>query len=154
MANQRLAHDDIDIDSHFLDITPLHDGGEGAVVEHPSIISIEGLGQNPFGTFRSPLSNEIWLRDYLPHNTRRCRILLYGYDSKVPRSRSDQSIQEIASTCKNRVANFRQLTKASSTHFCGGDPNTDCSLIDSKEAQYMNWAIIGRPNGPRGIIHT
>ncbi|KAK8076839.1 hypothetical protein PG996_003009 [Apiospora saccharicola] len=33
MANQRLAHDDIDIDSHFLDITPLHDGGEGAVVE-------------------------------------------------------------------------------------------------------------------------
>ncbi|KAK8133347.1 hypothetical protein PG984_005359 [Apiospora sp. TS-2023a] len=40
---------------------------------HPSIIAIEGLGANPFGTFRSLLSNEIWLRDYLPHNTRQTR---------------------------------------------------------------------------------
>ncbi|OTA54878.1 hypothetical protein K449DRAFT_190401 [Hypoxylon sp. EC38] len=53
----------------------------------------------------------MWLRDYLPDNFQYCRILLYGYDSKVPGSRSDQSIREIAGTCKNVILDFRKLTK-------------------------------------------
>ncbi|RYP03342.1 hypothetical protein DL765_010533 [Monosporascus sp. GIB2] len=40
------------------------------------------------------------------------RVLLYGYDSKVPGSKSSQTIEEIATTCKNFITNFRKLTKA------------------------------------------
>lgn len=53
----------------------------------------------------------MWLRDFLPQSFPSCRILLYGYDSKVPNSMSNQSVPEIASTCKNFVTNFRSLTK-------------------------------------------
>lgn len=76
-----------------------------------SIIAIEGLGTNPFGTFRSPEGDGMWLRDFLPDVFPDSRILLYGYDSKVPGSKSSQSVPEIAGTCKNFVMNFRELTE-------------------------------------------
>ncbi|KAI2473479.1 hypothetical protein F4781DRAFT_419537 [Annulohypoxylon bovei var. microspora] len=53
----------------------------------------------------------MWLRDYLPGNFQSCRVLLYGYDSKVLVSKSNQSVQEIASMCKNVLLGFRKLTE-------------------------------------------
>ncbi|KAI0900539.1 hypothetical protein F4806DRAFT_159869 [Annulohypoxylon nitens] len=95
-------------DTEFLWTTPLYDAGERAAFD---IIAIEGLGTNPFGTFRSPQSDDMWLRDYLPEKFKSCRILLYGYDSKVADSKTNQSVQEIAATCKNDLLEFRELTK-------------------------------------------
>ncbi|KAI1461195.1 hypothetical protein F4805DRAFT_316356 [Annulohypoxylon moriforme] len=99
---------DLQYDSSFLGVTPLYDAGDEAMFD---VIAIEGLGTNPFGTFRGPQGDEMWLRDYLPERFKSCRILLYGYDSKVPGSKSNQSVQEIAGTCKTDILMFRELTE-------------------------------------------
>ncbi|KAI0469768.1 hypothetical protein GGR56DRAFT_668423 [Xylariaceae sp. FL0804] len=56
----------------------------------------------------------MWLRDFLPRNFPDCRVLLYGYDSKVSGSKTDQRVEEIAGTCKNVLINFRKLTETES----------------------------------------
>ncbi|KAI1388244.1 uncharacterized protein F4822DRAFT_239765 [Hypoxylon trugodes] len=76
-------------DTNFFGLSPLHDAGDDAIVD---IIAIEGLGTNPFSTFRAPQGDEMWLRDYLKDNFQSSRVLLYGYDSKVLSSRTDQNI--------------------------------------------------------------
>lgn len=64
----------------------------------------------------------MWLRDFLPHDFPNSRVLLYGYDSKVPGSKSSQSVPEIAGTCKNFIMNFREITEVPYTpprrHYC------------------------------------
>lgn len=81
-----------------------------------SIIAVEGLGTNAFGTFRAPQGDEMWLRDYLKEPIPRSRVMLYGYDSSVidkhtERSGlSSQTIFHIATTCRRSIDNFRNLT--------------------------------------------
>ncbi|ETS79227.1 hypothetical protein PFICI_09080 [Pestalotiopsis fici W106-1] len=104
----QVVNNNFEFDRSFLGLTPLYDSGESATLD---IIAIEGLGTNAFGTFRAPQGDLMWLRDFLPQSFPSCRILLYGYDSKVPDSMSNQSVPEIASTCKSFVTNFRRMTK-------------------------------------------
>lgn len=81
-----------------------------------SIIALEGLGTNAFGTFRAPQGDEMWLRDYVKEIIPRSRVLLYGYESSVidkhtKRSGlSSQNISQIATNCRQSIVTFRELT--------------------------------------------
>lgn len=79
----------------------------------PSIIIVPGLGTHQFGTFRALEGEKMWLRDFLPGDIMEgcSRILLYGYDSVVNDSTTNQNIYDIASTCLNTLHNFRHSTK-------------------------------------------
>ncbi|KAI9766643.1 MAG: hypothetical protein M1839_004798 [Geoglossum umbratile] len=61
-----------------------------------SIIAVTGLAGHAFGSWVSRNEPSMWLRDFLPESIAKARILSYGYDTKLPGSRSTTSILELS----------------------------------------------------------
>jgi hypothetical protein len=61
-----------------------------------SIIAIPGLASNGFRTWKKPGSNFMWLRDDLPERLLGCRVIIYGYDSKLQNSQSFQDMPALS----------------------------------------------------------
>ncbi|SPO06920.1 uncharacterized protein DNG_09614 [Cephalotrichum gorgonifer] len=76
----------------FNGITPLYACPSSANVD---IIAVPGLGSHPIASWKSPTRNNVWLRDFLPKDLPNIRVLLYGYDTKLPGSLSKQSIEDL-----------------------------------------------------------
>ncbi|KAK3363888.1 hypothetical protein B0T25DRAFT_528662 [Lasiosphaeria hispida] len=71
----------MEVDAHFLGPTPLYEPAPGVPIK-ADIIAIHGLNGHPCGSWLSKTENPtMWLHEYLPLDTPRCRILLYGYKS-------------------------------------------------------------------------
>ncbi|KAK2017089.1 hypothetical protein LZ32DRAFT_577078, partial [Colletotrichum eremochloae] len=88
----------------FDGITPLYEDTNGASVD---IIAVPGLGSHPLGSWKSPYSDDVWLRDFLPKDVPNIRVLIYGYDTTLPGSLSNQSIEDLGGILVERVVAFR-----------------------------------------------
>ncbi|KAI6623869.1 hypothetical protein MCOR14_009446 [Pyricularia oryzae] len=88
----------------FEGITPLYDGKDDADVD---VIAVPGLGSHALGSWKSPNSDDVWLRDFLPEDVPNIRVLLYGYDTTLVNSRSKQSIEGLGVTFLEQVIAFR-----------------------------------------------
>jgi hypothetical protein len=49
----------------------------------PSVIAVTGLAGHAYGSWRSRENHKMWLKDFLPHDVEKIRILSYGYDSNL-----------------------------------------------------------------------
>lgn len=58
-----------------------------------SVIVLPSLGSYPIGSWNSPRSNDVWLRDYLPEDVPNIRVLLYGYDTSSLNNESKASVE-------------------------------------------------------------
>ncbi|KAB8532562.1 hypothetical protein FH972_025507 [Carpinus fangiana] len=86
---------DIIIDSHFRDFTPLND--VSADDHKADCIAISGLGSHPLGSWKCKTQDDyLWLRDQLPLDVPGARAVLYGYDTQLIESSSFQDIQDLA----------------------------------------------------------
>lgn len=77
-----------------------------------SIIAISGLGGHAFGSFKERGGEHMWLRDALPYdlngNISRigvARVMVYGYDSSLPLSKSFQGLDDLARSLYNSLKN-------------------------------------------------
>ncbi|ORX97677.1 hypothetical protein BCR34DRAFT_607182 [Clohesyomyces aquaticus] len=67
-------------DRNFWGLTPLYcPDGELSV----DIIAVTGLDGNAYGSWASRKVNAIWLRDFLPKDLPKCRVLTFGYNTKL-----------------------------------------------------------------------
>ncbi|KAL7910421.1 ankyrin repeat-containing domain protein [Trichoderma velutinum] len=68
------------------------------------IIAISGLGGHAFGSFKERGGEHMWLRDSLPYDITGesgehiARIMVYGYESSLPKSDSFQNIEDLGTT--------------------------------------------------------
>lgn len=46
-------------------------------------MALSGLGGHALGSWRSPTSWQVWLRDFLPIDMKDVRVLTYGYDTNI-----------------------------------------------------------------------
>lgn len=83
------------------------------LITYHSIVAVPGLGTKAEMTFRSKTRNDIWLRDYLPRYIEEARVLLYGYNSQVPNSRSTATYGEMASVLLKSLCRIRYETNVS-----------------------------------------
>ncbi|KAI6623871.1 hypothetical protein MCOR14_009448 [Pyricularia oryzae] len=88
----------------FYGITPLYDGKDDADVD---VIAVPGLGSHALGSWKSPNSDDVWLRDFLAEDVPKIRVLLYGYDTTLANSQVKQSIEDLAATFLEQVIAFR-----------------------------------------------
>lgn len=74
-------------------------------IQCTSCIVISGLASHPFGSWQEKKTEKsyMWIRDSLPVHLPNMRAILYGYDSRLVKSRSFQSIGEIAGTFRDRL---------------------------------------------------
>ena len=68
-----------------------------------SIIAIHGLDGHPIESWEAGPGGKLWLKDFLPGDVRRARILTYGYDAYT-RNREQLTDQSIYSHAENLVA--------------------------------------------------
>ncbi|KAF8252057.1 hypothetical protein K440DRAFT_18990 [Wilcoxina mikolae CBS 423.85] len=68
------------IDSDFYNLTPMN-VPKGEIVA--DVIAVTGLAGHAFGSWRSRETQQMWLKDFLPHDVKNVRIMSYGYDSTL-----------------------------------------------------------------------
>jgi len=93
-----------DIDDHFLDITPLCQDPERVDID---VVAVSGLASHPLGSFKSPNRDKVWLRDFLPNDIPRIRVLLYGYRSPLQNNLSKDSIEDLGNRLLEVLKAFR-----------------------------------------------
>jgi protein SERAC1 len=92
-------------------------------------VAICGLGGHAYGSFKERDSPYMWLRDSLPGDMPKCRILTYGYESKLVNSRSFQSLEDIASQFKASLNLIRSLNSSGSSSDRDGTKLGEIPLI-------------------------
>lgn len=78
-----------------------------------SIIAVTGLAGHAFGSWKARGSSYMWLRDFLPHEIPNVRVLVYGYDTKLPGSQSTASIAELSRKFLESVKTIRKQKEVS-----------------------------------------
>lgn len=136
LDNDKDALSKIWIDAHFRGFTPLNDqsNDDEDVIEcvflsvwyiiFPSqiscklttpisIIALTGLGGKPFASWQC-YDGSMWLRDYVPLDVAKCRMILYGYSSEVGNSTSTSTLSEIAEAFVLELANYSRISQTKS----------------------------------------
>ena len=70
---------------------------------YSSIVAVHGLGGHPYDTWTEEKSGKMWLRDFLPSQVPRTRIMSYGYDSLVAFSKSELELGDVAADLLDRL---------------------------------------------------
>jgi hypothetical protein len=86
----------IHFDRDFFGFTQLYPTKSGDEIV-ADIIVVTGLGGHAFGSWVGRTTGKMWLRDFLKEDLPNCRVLLYGYDSKLG-NRSTDSILSFGDT--------------------------------------------------------
>ncbi|EJT77778.1 hypothetical protein GGTG_02883 [Gaeumannomyces tritici R3-111a-1] len=68
---------------------------------------IHGLGSHALGSWKSPDSGDVWLRDFLPKDVPNIRVLLYSHDTILANIWSKQSIEDLGATFLEQIVAFR-----------------------------------------------
>ncbi|KAK5206616.1 hypothetical protein LTR99_005397 [Exophiala xenobiotica] len=100
------------LDTHFWGVTPLNavDSGKHAF----DLIALSGLASHPFGSWKKQITDTasqqaktfMWLRDQLPHDFPDTRVMIYGYDTKLLKSESFQTIHDLAISFIRQLENI------------------------------------------------
>jgi hypothetical protein len=72
-----------------------------------SIVAVHGLGGG-WDTTWTDENGELWLRDFLPLDLPRARIMSYGYNVHTAFSKAVTNISDVAASLLNRLDNERQ----------------------------------------------
>lgn len=100
-------------DTHFHGLTALSTPrSEEAAVD---CVAVCGLGGHAFGSFKEKGNSYMWLRDSLPKDLPNLRILLYGYESGLDGSDSNQNVSVIADSFVGHLSALRSKFKVSAS---------------------------------------
>ncbi|KAI0881327.1 uncharacterized protein GGS22DRAFT_172943 [Annulohypoxylon maeteangense] len=90
------------LDTHFRGLTPLREPTPDHCFD---CIALSGLSSHPFGSWQPKKSDKtfMWIRDALPLDLPQLRPIIYGYESRLPKSKSFQTITDLASQLINQL---------------------------------------------------
>ncbi|KAK2616963.1 hypothetical protein QQS21_000052 [Conoideocrella luteorostrata] len=89
-------HDGLNIDDHFLGLTPFNDVRPDDY--EYDCVAVSGIGSHPFGSWQPHDGDKLfmWIRDILPKLFPSTRAMIYGYDTELSNTHSFQQIQDLA----------------------------------------------------------
>jgi hypothetical protein len=70
-----------------------------------------GLGGHAFETWRSQNTQKMWLKDFLPRDVKRIRILSYGYSTQPVENHANEGILDYRRHFLQMLANARRSTE-------------------------------------------
>ncbi|KAH7001010.1 hypothetical protein EDB80DRAFT_83814 [Ilyonectria destructans] len=104
-------------DTHFSGFTPLqHTKDDDCNVD---VIAISGLGGHAFGSFKERNGSFMWLRDALPLDFQKARILIYGYDTRLIGSSSFQNLTDLGKALQIDIKGIREFSQSRPIFFIG-----------------------------------
>lgn len=117
------------------------------------IIAVHGLNGDCFKTWTNTKSKKFWLRDFLPQDLPRARVMTFGYDAAVAFSNSVSGIEDHARDLlrclveKRKDSNIIKRPLIFVGHSLGGLVIKQTLVIASQEAPFSH--VI---NSTRGVI--
>ena len=74
-----------------------------------SVIALSGIGAHAFGSFKNRDKSHMRLRDDLPKDLPGSHIMIWGYESTIPKSKDTKSIQDISRQLRHDLS---QISKS------------------------------------------
>lgn len=102
-------------DTHFHGLTALNT--PRSKEEAVDCVAVCGLGGHAFGSFKEKGTSYMWLRDSLPKDLPNMRVLLYGYESGLDGSDSNQNVSVIADSFVCHLSALRSQSKVSASGY-------------------------------------
>src|SRR5207248_451072 len=72
-----------------------------------SVVTVPGLGGHALGSWKSPEGHEVWLRDFLPKDIKKARIIAYGYDTSLREANWKSTIYRMAISMLESLRDIR-----------------------------------------------
>jgi hypothetical protein len=72
------------------------------------VVVVPGLESHALGSWKSRDGHNVWIRDFLPVDVPKIRVLLYGYDTALARSESKQSIVDLSKMLLESIKAIRK----------------------------------------------
>ena len=108
-----------------------------------SIIAVTGLSGHAFGSWKQRDKPDMWLRDFLPQSIPNARILTYGYDTRLPGSRSEASILELS---KRFLESIKTTRSGQAVRIVPSGVSVRInSRVPERSAPHPHWAQPRRP---------
>ena len=123
-------------DKDFYGFTPLHTP-EGDI--EADIIALTGLAGHAFGSWA--VSPHMWLRDFLPNDLPRARILLYGYDSNLAGSQSRNILADLSNNFVVKLHTMRSLSKSENRPIILIGHSLGCLIIKDALAEITSFSV-------------
>lgn len=73
-----------------------------------SIVAVHGLGGHPYKTWTE--GQKLWLRDFIPKDLPRARILTFGYNAGLAFTKSTSTIRDFAVQLLESLRQLRRRT--------------------------------------------
>ncbi|RDW91018.1 hypothetical protein BP5796_02183 [Coleophoma crateriformis] len=96
------------VDSHFKGTTVLYESENSESIK-ADIVAVHGLGGHALGSWKSPTSHNVWLRDFLPEDVEDVRVMTYGYDTDLKVGKWKNTIYDLANSMLNAVHSVRKF---------------------------------------------
>lgn len=74
------------------------------------MVAVPGLASHALGSWKSPTTSDVWLRDFLPRDLPNIRVILYGYKTGLLENDSKDSIEDLGLRFLESVMSFRHDT--------------------------------------------
>ncbi|CEI70924.1 unnamed protein product [Fusarium venenatum] len=84
------------------------------------IVAVHGLNGSAKKTWTDSATGYCWLEDLLPESIPRCRVMTFGYDSKLAFSKSQSGVEAFAQDLLNRLRVARNRPLVFIAHSLGG----------------------------------
>lgn len=98
------------IDDHFDGITTLFSPVTDE--EHQiDVLAVSGLGSHPFGSFVNKGDRNMWLTNDLPRDIPAARVMIFGYESQLPDSRSHVQLDDLAVLLQLAISRILRFEK-------------------------------------------
>ena len=82
----------------------------------------------------------MWLRDFLPTSVPSARIMVYGYDTKLPGSQSNASILELSKKLLESVKTVRSLDQVSGEEIRAPTRKHCAHNTEEIPAPHLHWS--------------
>ena len=79
----KMGDDDIVFDQSFHGLTQLYNPTVEAAEITADVVAITGLDGHAYGSWSGGNPKRMWLRDFLSKDLPKCRVMTYGYNSKL-----------------------------------------------------------------------
>ena len=79
----KMGDDDIIFDGSFHGLTQLYNPTVDSTEITADVVAITGLDGHAYGSWNGGNPKRMWLRDFLSEDLPKCRVMIYGYNSKL-----------------------------------------------------------------------
>ena len=79
----KVGNDDIAFDQSFHGLTQLYNPTVDSTEITADVVAITGLDGHAYGSWSGGHPKTMWLRDFLSKDLPKCRVMTYGYNSKL-----------------------------------------------------------------------